>query len=91
MNQIETLKYIAKHGDPKGTPAESDYNNYKSDPTFSKLATQAIEGGNLIIATIKDLIKSPIFLSTITALCTWWVRSCSNKSMQNWANLSKTT
>lgn len=30
---------------------------------------------NLIIATIKDLIKSPVFLSTITALCTWWVKN----------------
>lgn len=30
---------------------------------------------NLIITTIKDLIKSPVFLSTITALCTWWVKN----------------
>lgn len=31
MNQIETLKYIAKHGNPIRTPAKSDYNKYKSD------------------------------------------------------------
>lgn len=48
MNQIETLKYIALNGNPVGTDAEADYNNYKSDPTFRKLAMQAASGGNLI-------------------------------------------
>ena len=58
MNQIETLKYIAENGNPIGTPAESDYNQYKSDPTFRKLAIQAAEGGNLIGSPLESDYKA---------------------------------
>lgn len=54
MNQVETLKYIALNGNPIGTPAEADYNNYKSDPTFRKLALQATSGGNLIGSPLEN-------------------------------------